>query len=73
MPEPSGPLKQGQFALVDFGAIYKKYCSDITRTFFFGTPTEKDVQLYEKVTEVQLEAIEMYKPGANGKDIQDAL
>jgi len=67
------PLERGQFALMDYGAIYKKYCSDITRTFFFGTPTQKDTQLYETVKEVQAEAIDMYRPGANGKDIQAAV
>ena len=37
------------FVIIDFGVIYKRYMSDMTRTVFVGTPTSSDKKLYEKV------------------------
>lgn len=31
-------LKKNQIILIDVGVIYERYCSDVTRTFFFGQP-----------------------------------
>jgi len=35
--------------LMDFGCIYKGYCSDMTRTFFFGKPTKQFEEVYNSV------------------------
>ncbi len=56
-------LEKGQFVLMDFGAIYKRYCSDITRTYFCGPISEKQRKIYETVAEAQRLALETIKVG----------
>lgn len=51
-------LKRGNNILIDCGAKYYGYCSDMTRNIFFGTPTEKYVNVYNIVLEAQKKALE---------------
>jgi Xaa-Pro dipeptidase len=55
-------LKNGDFILCDFGARYKRYNSDITRTFVFGNATLKQKRMHEIVKNAQQKAIESIKP-----------
>jgi Xaa-Pro dipeptidase len=66
-------LKKGDFILLDFGAKFKRYCSDITRTYFLGKASEKQKEMYETVLKAQKVALDMIKPGINGKDIHAAV
>lgn len=61
-------IKKG-FLLIDFGIIYNGYCSDLTRTFFVGLPSEKEKRAYAYVYKAQRDALKKIKPGANGKNI----
>lgn len=54
----SEKLTKNSFVLFDFGAAYKKYVSDMSRTVFFGTPTSEQVRLYETVQKSQQTAID---------------
>ena len=65
-------LRTGQLALFDFGALYKRYGSDVTRTFVCGRPSPKQERMYEIVLEAQLAAIDSIKNGAHGKAIDHA-
>ncbi|GAA3405500.1 Xaa-Pro peptidase family protein [Paenibacillus hodogayensis] len=65
-------LQSGEFVKLDFGAYYKGYCSDITRTVMLGKPQEKHREIYGIVLEAQLNALEHMKPGMTGKEA-DAL
>jgi Xaa-Pro aminopeptidase len=65
-------LKRNQFALFDFGFRYNRYCSDITRTFYFGRPKPKDRRMYETVRRAQDVALDLVKPGAVGKAVHEA-
>lgn len=38
---------------LDFGAYYKGYCSDITRTFAIGEPNPKMKEIYDIVLKAQ--------------------
>ena len=62
-------LRKGDTILVDVGARYHLYCSDITRTFFFGraSPTQKEV--YAKVLEAQTKAIKGIREGVTGRAV----
>ncbi len=51
-------LKRGMIVLLDFGVNYKGYCSDMTRTVFFGPKNEKFEQIYKTVLEAQNSAIQ---------------
>ena len=62
-------LKNNEFVKLDFGAYYKGYCSDITRTVFLGQePTEKHYEIYNTVLESQLLALKNIKQGITGKE-----
>ncbi len=62
------PLLKKKFALFDFGALYNRYRSDITRTYVFGKATPKMREIYETVLEAQLAAIDFIKDGVKGGD-----
>lgn len=49
-------LKNNECVLIDFGCLYKGYCSDMTRTFFYGKPDEQFKKAYEAVLEAHLAA-----------------
>jgi len=44
-------LSKGNIILADFGAKYKKYCSDITRTICYGKANNEFKEMYEIVLE----------------------
>jgi Xaa-Pro dipeptidase len=46
--------------VIDWGAIYNNYCSDITRTLI---ESEKEKEIFNIVMEAQKEAIKVIKPG----------
>jgi Xaa-Pro aminopeptidase len=51
---------------LDFGANYRGYCSDMTRTFFIGTPSKELEKIYRIVFRAQKEAQEYVKEGVSG-------
>ncbi|MBE6537785.1 MAG: aminopeptidase P family protein [Ruminococcaceae bacterium] len=63
-------LKPG-FLTMDFGAKYKGYCSDMTRTIVIGKADEKIKKLYATVLEAQRLGLEAVKAGADGKECDD--
>jgi Xaa-Pro dipeptidase len=66
-------LKKSDFILLDFGAKYRRYVSDITRTYFMGKASEKQKDMYETVLKSQQIALDKIRPGVNGKDIHQAV
>ncbi|MBY0096414.1 M24 family metallopeptidase [Mesobacillus maritimus] len=65
-------IETGDFVTLDYGAYYKGYVSDITRTVAVGKPTDKLKEIYEIVLEAQLRGVNGIKPGLTGKEA-DAL
>lgn len=65
-------IEKGDFVTLDFGAYYKGYCSDITRTFAVGEPSDELKNIYSVVLEAQLSGMNGIKPGMTGKQA-DAL
>ncbi|AGI48391.1 Xaa-Pro aminopeptidase [Thermoplasmatales archaeon BRNA1] len=61
-------LKKGDAALFDFGCKWGGYCSDLTRTVFFGKPPEELERAYEVVRQAQQAGIDEYRAGAKAKD-----
>lgn len=49
-------LKNNECVLIDFGCLYKGYCSDMTRTFFYGKPDKQFKKAYEAVLAAHLAA-----------------
>lgn len=62
-------IKKNEFVLIDFGAEYQRYASDISRTFVFGRADKKMKEMYEIVHDAQVQATDMVRDGADGKDI----
>ena len=50
------PIQEGQPVVMDFGAKYQGYCSDITRTICIGRPDEAFRRVYDTVLGAQLTA-----------------
>lgn len=59
-----GELRDGDLLLVDAGAEYKGYASDITRTYpINGKFTKPQRDIYDLVLKTQMECVEMVRPG----------
>jgi len=67
-----GEDKLTGFVTIDFGAVYKGYCADMTRTVSIGEPTDEMRRVYEVVSEAQRAGIAAAKAGVIGKDIDCA-
>ena len=65
-------IEKGELVTLDFGAYYKGYCSDITRTVAVGKPSDELKEIYNTVLEAQIKGVEGIKPGMTGKEA-DAL
>lgn len=61
-------VQEGDLVTFDFGAVYRGYHSDCTRTVMLGEPTEKQRTVYETVHRALVEVTAMLKPGASGHD-----
>jgi Xaa-Pro aminopeptidase len=55
-------IRQGDLVIVDLGATYQFYRSDMTRTFVVGRPTEKQIKIYETVKVAQQRAFKAMAP-----------
>ncbi len=71
MPSARKPSK-GDAVVIDFGAKCGGYCSDMTRTIFFGNPSSDAKNAYEAVREAQEKAIHAVSDGVSGKEIDAA-
>lgn len=66
-------VAEGDFITIDFGARFKGYCSDITRTVVVGKVKNKKMkEIYEVVLQANLEAIKVVKPGIKAKEVDKA-
>lgn len=64
----SNVVKAGDFLLLDFGAYYSGYCSDITRTVVVGKASAEQREAYEVVRSAQALAASGLAAGMPGKD-----
>ena len=68
--EPDGTvLAPHQVVLFDIGGRYRNYCSDMTRTFFWGEPDEESRRIYDIVRRANEAAEAMIRPGVRFCDI----
>src|SRR5437016_7964293 len=69
--ENSGELRDGELLLVDAGAEYNGYASDITRTFpINGRYTKAQREIYDLVLETQMSCVEMVRPGTTHDELK---
>lgn len=62
-------LGKNELIMVDMGAVFKGYGSDLTRTGVYGKPTEKQTELFNLVLTAQLRAIDFLKPGRLASEV----
>ncbi|WP_456366934.1 M24 family metallopeptidase [Thermococcus sp.] len=65
-------LREGDMVILDFGARWRGYCSDITRTIALGNPDERLVEVYNVVREAQESAYRAVKAGVKAKEVDAA-
>ena len=66
-----GELRDGELLLVDAGAEYKGYASDITRTFpINGRFSKAQREIYDLVLETQMSCVEMVRPGVTHDELK---
>ena len=66
-------VREGSTVLVDCGCKVQGYISDISRSWVFGTPSEKQRRVWETVKRGQEIALETAKPGVPCGAIDDAV
>jgi Xaa-Pro aminopeptidase len=65
-------LPRRGFLTLDFGIIHKGYCSDMTRSVFFGKPNLKERKAYGAVLEAQEAAVAAVISGVSAGDVDEA-
>ena len=65
-------LRKNQELLIDTGAMVQGYLSDITRTFFFGRPSNKLREIYDIVLKANMKAISRIQAGKTCHEIDTA-
>lgn len=71
---PTGrTLQRGDIVLLDFGCIRESYCSDLTRTYVYGTiPGAWFEEIYSVTLQAQLAGLAAIRPGASCRDVDAA-
>lgn len=62
-------VQKGDFVLMDYGAGYRDYRSDMTRTVVLGEPTDEQRALYDLVQRTHEECVRAIHAGVDGHDI----
>jgi Xaa-Pro dipeptidase len=70
----AGPrkLRKGDLVVIDFGAQYHMYCSDVTRTVSIGRASAEQRRMHGTVAKAQAAALATMRPGARGKAVDAA-
>ncbi|OGI57024.1 hypothetical protein A3B85_02605 [Candidatus Nomurabacteria bacterium RIFCSPHIGHO2_02_FULL_37_13] len=64
-------LKYGDIVMLDFGCTVNHYCSDMTRTYFWGEPNIRQKKIYLAVLEAQNRAIKKIMSGEKRAKVID--
>lgn len=65
----SRKVRRGGIVLIDWGARWRGYCSDLTRVVAIGKMPRKIREVYQVVLDAQLAAIDAIKPGVALKEV----
>jgi len=67
----SRKLQKGDLLVIDWGAAYDDYCSDLTRTFAIGEPASELVEIYNAVQAANAAGRAAGKPGLPAGAVDD--
>lgn len=62
-------IEEGDFLTLDFGCVYKGYCSDMTRTVVVGKADKRQKEIYGVVSHAQQSALDFIKADYKGREI----
>lgn len=62
-------IEAGDLVTMDFGAVYRGYHSDITRTVCVGQGNSRQKEVYQAVLKAQLAGLNAVKSGVSGKAV----
>jgi len=62
-------IEVGDLVTMDFGAVYKGYHSDITRTVVIGQASTRQREMYNLVLLAQLSGLNAVKPGETARNV----
>ncbi|MGH9870731.1 MAG: M24 family metallopeptidase [Candidatus Polarisedimenticolia bacterium] len=65
-------IEAGDLVVIDIGARFEGYHSDMTRTVCAGRPHQESEQIHAVVREAQRRAIDMVRPGVSARDVDAA-
>jgi len=65
----SKKLEKGDMIILDYGAVFEGYCSDMTRTVILGRATEEQQRIYNVVLEAQVKALDLVTAGKACSDV----
>ena len=66
-------IKRGDALLIDFGASWRGYNADITRTFFVGEVSDYDRAFYNTVMDANERGKQVARPGISAHDVDDSV
>jgi Xaa-Pro dipeptidase len=66
-------IKQNNFIICDFGATYKRYNSDITRTFVSGQSSKKQKEIHTTVLNAQNIGFDKIQSDIKAKNVHNAV
>ncbi|PKN91216.1 MAG: aminopeptidase P family protein [Chloroflexi bacterium HGW-Chloroflexi-7] len=67
----SRKLQNGDLLVIDWGAAYEDYCSDLTRTFAIGEPSSELMEIYKTVQAANAVGRAVGKPGLPAGAVDD--
>lgn len=62
-------LEKGEIVLLDYGAVYRGYRTDITRAYVLGPPSSKHIEVSKKVVKIVQDTVNYVRPGLKASDI----
>jgi len=62
-------IKKGDLVIIDIGAKYRDYCSDLTRTFIIGKPSSRQIRIYETVKKAQELAVKKARAEVKASEV----
>lgn len=65
-------IETGDMVTMDYGAVYKGYHSDITRTVVVGKANARQKNIYQTVLTAQLTGVHTVKPGIHADEVDSA-
>ncbi len=65
-------IRENQPLMIDMGLVLDGYCSDMTRTFVFGEPDKRYLEIHRLVRKAQLAGIQAVRAGVTGREVDKA-